>query len=65
MQVEGLQAELDSVRGEAAQLRSAKSKVELQLSEQQLSEQEEADRARTKLSSTQMQVRTSSTPHHL
>lgn len=56
-----LQSQLDTVRGEAAQLRSAKSQVELQLSEQQLSEQEEVERARTQLSSTQMQVR----PHNL
>lgn len=57
LQVKALQSQLDTVQGEAAQLRSAKSQVELQLSEQQLSEQEEAERVQTKLSSTQTQVR--------
>ena len=56
-----LQSQLDAVRGEATQLRSAKSQVELQLSEQQLSEHEEMERAQTQLSSAQMQVR----PHNL
>lgn len=46
LQVEALQSQLDAVRGEAAQLRSAKSQVELQLSEQQLSEQEETEKVR-------------------
>lgn len=57
MQLELLQAQLDDVQGEATQLKSAKSQVELQLSEQQLSDQEEVGRVRTKLSSTQTQVR--------